>query len=167
MSSHSKFSLKLPIIAWSNVVWRTLIMYQFIVSNCISNFVFKNSHIPFTIHIGIRLWISNVHFFKISNQTIHTTSSATIPKHGIYYSTYYYVCDNLSRIWLHDYVVKLNLWLMPLVIYVISHVTFITTTNFITTIHKCKWIIGIYWLIKCRHMFKHNKATLIVYLPIY
>ncbi len=148
-------------------------MYQFIVSNCISNFVFKNSHIPFTIHIGIYLWISNVHFFKISNQTIHTTCSATTPKHGICYSTYYYVCGNLGRILLHDYIVKLNLWLMPLVIilviviYAISHVAFITTMSFITIIDKKKWIIGNYWSIKCGHMFKHNKATLIVYLPIY
>jgi hypothetical protein len=68
---------------------------------------------------------------------------------------------------------KIELWLMPLVIilliviYAISHVAFISTTSFITTIDKYKWIIGIYWLIKCRHMFKHKKATLIVYLPIY
>jgi hypothetical protein len=40
------------------------------VSNCISNFAFKNSHIPFIVHIGIWLWISNVHFLKINNQTI-------------------------------------------------------------------------------------------------
>jgi hypothetical protein len=54
------------------------------------------------------------------------------PKCGIYYFTYYYVCDNLGHtILLRDYVVKLDLWLMPLVIipiiiiHAIGHVTFI------------------------------------------
>ncbi len=54
-------------------------------------------------------------------------------KHGIYYFTFYCVFDNVGHILLHRYVVKSNLWLMPLVIIIviiihaIDHVTFITT----------------------------------------
>ncbi len=54
-------------------------------------------------------------------------------KHGIYYFTFYCVFDNVGHILLHRYVVRSNLWLMPLVIimviiiHAINHVTFITT----------------------------------------
>jgi hypothetical protein len=56
-------------------------------------------------------------------------------KHGIYYFTFYCVFDNVGHILLHRYVVRSNLWLMPLVIlmviiiHAINHVTFITTTG--------------------------------------
>jgi hypothetical protein len=65
-----------------------------------------------------------------------------MPKGGIYYYTYYYVCGNLSHMLLHDYVIKSNSWLMPLVIiliiviFAISHVIFVTTMTFITTMGK-------------------------------
>lgn len=59
-----------------------------------------------------------------------------MPKYGIYYYTYYYVCGNMGHILLHDYklhdyVIESNSWLMPLVelviiIFPISHATFIT-----------------------------------------
>jgi hypothetical protein len=59
-----------------------------------------------------------------------------MPKRGIYYYKYYCVCGNFGHILLHDYklcdyVVESNSWLMPLVelviiIFAISHVTFIT-----------------------------------------
>ncbi len=66
----------------------------------------------------------------------------TMSKHGIYYYTYYYVCDNIGDILLHDCVVKSTLWLMPLiiilfiVIFAINHVTFNTTMTFITIVGK-------------------------------
>lgn len=62
-----------------NVVWRALVIFQFFVSNCIYSSPIKNSQIPFIVHIGIHVWISNVYFFKTNNQTIHTTYM-TIPK---------------------------------------------------------------------------------------
>ncbi len=55
------------------------LFFNLIVSNCIYTSTIKNSHIPFIVHIGIHVWISNVHFLKTSNQTIHTTC-ITIPK---------------------------------------------------------------------------------------
>jgi hypothetical protein len=61
-----------------NVVRRTLVIFQFFVSNCIYSSIIKNTHIPFIVHIGIHVWISNVYFLKTSNQTIHTTYM-TIP----------------------------------------------------------------------------------------
>jgi hypothetical protein len=54
-------------------------------------------------------------------------------KHGIYYFTFYCVSNNVGHILLHKYIVKSNLWLMPLVIimviilHAINHVTFIIT----------------------------------------
>jgi hypothetical protein len=51
-------------------------------------------------------------------------------KHGIYYFTFYCVFNNVGHIFLHRYVVKSNLWLMPLVIimviiiHAIDHVIF-------------------------------------------
>jgi hypothetical protein len=56
-----------------NVVQRALVILQKKMSNCIYSSTIKNSHIPFIVHIGIHVWISNVHFVKTSNQTIHTT----------------------------------------------------------------------------------------------
>jgi hypothetical protein len=53
-------------------------------------------------------------------------------KRGIYYFIYYFVYGNIGHILLHSHVVNQDSWLMPLVIfiikiiYVISHVTFIT-----------------------------------------
>ncbi len=58
-------------------------------------------------------------------------------KCGIYYYTYYCVCGNMGHILLHDYklhdyVIKSDSWLMPLiinlviVIFAINHVIFIT-----------------------------------------
>jgi hypothetical protein len=58
-------------------------------------------------------------------------------KCDIYYYTYHCVSSNIGHILLHDSVVNTNLWLIPLVIilviviFVISHVTFIITMTFI------------------------------------
>jgi hypothetical protein len=87
--------------------------------------------------------------------------------------TYHYVCSNIGHILLHDYVVKLDSWLIPLVIvmvivsFAINHVTFITTMTFIITVGKHSQIISLFCHMKCRHMFKHNKATLTINLHIY
>ncbi len=69
-----------------------------------------------------------------------------MPKCGIYYFIYYFVCGNIGHILLHSHVVNQDSWLMPLVIFmvkiicVINRVTFITrlgkTMTFITTIKK-------------------------------
>jgi hypothetical protein len=54
-------------------------------------------------------------------------------KHGIYYFTFYCVSNNVGHILLHRYVMKSNVWLMPLIIimviiiHAINHVTFIIT----------------------------------------
>jgi hypothetical protein len=58
-----------------NAVRRALVIFQIFVSNCIYSFTIKNFHIPFIVHNGIHVWISNVHFLKTNNQTIHTTFS--------------------------------------------------------------------------------------------
>jgi hypothetical protein len=91
-----------------------------------------------------------------------------IPICGMYQYKYHCVCGYIGHIWLHDYLVNLDSWLMPLVIILvivnfgINHVTFIMTMTFIITLGKYNQIIGVYWLMKCRHMFKHNKTTLIM-----
>jgi hypothetical protein len=62
------------------------------------------------------------------NVNIENTTS----KHGIYSFIYYFVYGNIGHILLHSHVVNQDSWLLPLVIfivkiiYVISHVTFIT-----------------------------------------
>jgi hypothetical protein len=56
--------------------------------------------------------------------------------------TYHCVCSNIGHILLHDYVVKFDSWLIPLVIvmvivsFAISHVTSIITMTFIITMGK-------------------------------
>jgi hypothetical protein len=70
--------------------------------------------------------------FKESKEYIKLT---TTPKCGIYYLIYYCVCDNLGHILLHDCVIKLDSWFMPLirilviVIDVIIHVTFVNIVS--------------------------------------
>ncbi len=58
-----------------------------------------------------------------------------MPKCHIYYLIYYRVCDNLGHILLHECVVKLDSWFMPLIIILvivldtIIHVTFVTIVS--------------------------------------
>ncbi len=65
-----------------------------------------------------------------------------MPKCGMYQYKYYCVCGNIGHILLHDYVIKLDSWLMSLVIILITvkfginHVTFIITMTFIVTLGK-------------------------------
>ncbi len=57
-------------------------------------------------------------------------------KHGIYYFTFYCVFNNVGHILLHRYVMKSNLWLMPLVIIMVITIHAINCVTFITTIGK-------------------------------
>jgi len=65
-------------------------------------------------------------------------------KHGIYYFTFYCVFDNVVHILLHRYVVKSNLWLMPLVIIMVIIIHVIDHVTFITTIGKYYYVLYIY-----------------------
>jgi hypothetical protein len=57
-------------------------------------------------------------------------------KHGIYSLSFYYVSINVGHILLHRYVMKSNLWLMPLVIIRVIIIHAINCVTFITTIKK-------------------------------
>jgi hypothetical protein len=57
-------------------------------------------------------------------------------KHGIYYFTFYCVSNNVGHILLHRYVVKSNLWLMPLLIIMVIIIHANNCVIFINTIGK-------------------------------
>jgi hypothetical protein len=59
-------------------------------------------------------------------------------KHGIYYFTFYCVSNNVGHILLHRYVVKSNLWLMPLVIIMVITIHAI---NYVTLLLQLENII--------------------------
>jgi len=73
----------------------------------------------------------------------------------------------MDHILQHNYVLKSDSWLMPLVIILVIVIFAISHMTFIIIVEKYNQIINIYWLMKCKHMIKHNKTMLTIYLPIY
>ncbi len=57
-------------------------------------------------------------------------------KHSIYYFTFYCVSNNVGHILLHRYIVKSNLWLMPLVIIMVIIIHANNCVTLFTTIGK-------------------------------
>jgi hypothetical protein len=78
---------------------------------------------------------AETHFTK-QRQSKEPRQLTIMPKHGRYYLIYYCVSDNLGHILLHDCVVKLDSWFMPLIIILVIVIDAIIHVTFVTIVSK-------------------------------